>query len=65
MTLEVEKGVYQSLLMQCEEAETKVRAVMDEALVAGDERTAQEMQLHLNELKRRRENLRKPGEPRR
>jgi hypothetical protein len=65
MSLEVERGVYQHLLMRIEEQEKKCRDLMDEALLAGDERTATEMQLCLNEIKRKRENLRKPGEPRR
>jgi hypothetical protein len=65
MSLEVERGVYQHLLMRIEEQEKKCRDLMDEALLAGDERTATEMQLCLNEIKRMRENLRKPGEPRR
>jgi len=65
MSIEVERGVYQSLLMRMEKIEKECIELMNDAILNGDERTATEMQLHLNELKRRRANLRKPGEPRR
>ena len=65
MSLEVERGVYQSLLMRIEAQEKEWVELMNIALANGDDRGAQEAQLWLNQLKRQRETLRKPGEPRR
>lgn len=65
MSIEVEKGVYQSILMRMEKLERNCIELMNDCLANGNERGAIEMQLHLNQLKRDRENLRKPGEPRR
>lgn len=65
MNLEQEEAAYAEILARLDELEANIRANMDIALANGMEREATEDQLHLNQIKRNRENLRKPGEPRR